>query len=50
MILKYANTQAFIVSQDNNMVSKQYKFSSYKHGLHNIWNLYNLPKTKPPPI
>ena len=36
MILKYANTQAFI-SQDDYMVSKWYKFLSYKHaGLLNI--------------
>ena len=35
MTLKYANTQAFFVSQDNYMVSKWYKFSSYKYtGLH----------------
>ena len=39
MTLKYANTQAFIVSQDNYLVSKWYKFSSYKHaGLFNIQN------------
>ena len=31
MTLKYANTQAFSASQDNDMVSKQYKFLSYKY-------------------
>ena len=37
MTLKYSNTQAFIVSQDNYVVSKWYKVSSCKHaGLLNI--------------
>ena len=49
MTFKYANTQAFIVSQDNYMVSKLYKFSNYKHaGLLNIRN--PVQATKPPPI
>ena len=52
MTFKYINTQAFVVSQDNYMVSKSLngtKFLTYKHaGCLNTWN--PVQPTKPPQI